>query len=128
MFSAGMTSNARSPQRLKPPSEDNFSGWEAILAPLITAGSAAYTVGQSKDIEEAKMQAQASITAMQEQTKRMELELQEKQLELLSQSSESNQLMKTPIAGVDFSSPKTLALLGGIGLGVGLLTYFIFKK
>ena len=124
MFSAGTTSKRR---RLNPPSSnDNFSGWEVILGPLIQAGSTVYSVGKTEDIAQAKAQAQASISAMQEETKRMELALKEKQLELLSQTSESNKLMSA--AGIDLSSPTTLAVLGGAGLGLGLLTYLIFKK
>ena len=112
MLSTEMTSN-------------NFSGWEMLLAPLIQAGSTVYTVGQTKDIEQAKVQAQASIVAMQEKTKLMELALQEKQLELLSQTSEGSELMS---AGMDITSPGTLAILGGAGLGIGLLAYLLLKK
>ena len=122
MFSAAM---ARRPKRINPPSNQGFSGWEMLLAPLIQATSTVYTVGQTKDIEQAKVQAQASIVAMQESTKRLELELQEKQLELLSAASEEKQLMS---AGMDLTSPKTLAILGGAGLGIGLLTYLLLKK
>lgn len=121
MFSGGAVtiSKLRNPQ-----DNDNFGIWAELLQTAVQVGGQIYTAEQQEEIAESKLAFQREQAVMQEETRRMELAIKEKQAELLARASQRDSMLGT----VSFTDPKMLAILGGAGLGIGLLVYLLMKK
>lgn len=118
MFAAEITIKPMSPLE-----DENFGSiWATLAQTVVGAAGTIYTAKTQEDIAESKLTHERTMIAMQEETKRMELAVQQKQADLLARASEKETMLGS------ISDPKTYAILGGAGLGIGLLVYLLLKK
>ena len=108
--------------------DDGFGNpWSALSTALIGAVGTIYTVKAKKKVAAAGLKHEQTMAAMAEKTKRMELALQKKQMELLGKAkSKAKAISKSVVGGL--KDPTTLLMLAGAGVGVGLLIFIIVKK
>jgi len=117
----------RNTELANPPSDGNFGlDLSGIASSLIKAGTDVYTAKTQAGIAKSQVQASTQLTALQQQTERMRLALQERQAALLAKADE-----KTTLGAGGFiaaiSSPKNILIAVGIASAVGL-TYYLVKR
>ena len=103
--------------------DDNFGFWANLVTGLVQAGGTIYQTKSSKDIAKSQMAHESRLASISEDTRRMELALQQKQADLLSRSSQR----PSPVSAVIKSPIGITAIVGGT-IGIGLLAYLLLKK
>lgn len=107
------------------------SVWATIGTSLLGVGQTAYTLEQQKKMAEAERAHEQTLTLAREQTKRMEIAIQQKQAELLARATEKAPASVQPatagIMGGGFDMKKA-GILTAVALVVGGGLYLLTKK
>lgn len=108
------------------PTDEGMGFWGNLVTGLVQAAGPLYQAKTSKDIAKSQIAHESRLASMSEETRRMEILLQQKQAELLSSSNQRT----TPIskATTAIKSPVGIAAIVGGTVAIGLAIYLITKK